>query len=169
MFMDMIRIGRFIAQLRRERGLTQEQLGEILGVTNKTISRWETGSYLPGVEMLQLLSKTFSVSVTELLAGERLTAETFPQKAEETVNSLLQESSFDRTERYDFWKRKWQREHRYIWVIVILLFLLAIYIGLKIDILWFVAGLISVLLLIVVHRNRMFGYIESHIYQSPHK
>ena len=47
--MDLIRIGSFLAELRREKGLTQQALGERLGVTNKTISRWETGCYLPGI------------------------------------------------------------------------------------------------------------------------
>ena len=42
-YMDQVKIGKFIAQLRRENGMTQEALGEKLGVTNKTISRWETG------------------------------------------------------------------------------------------------------------------------------
>ena len=50
--MDLVQIGKFIAQLRKERELSQEKLGEILGVTNKTISRWETGTYLPPAEML---------------------------------------------------------------------------------------------------------------------
>ena len=45
--MDLIRIGSFLAELRHEKGLTQQALGERLGVTNKTISRWETGCYLP--------------------------------------------------------------------------------------------------------------------------
>ena len=43
--MDQIKIGKFIAALRKDKGLTQEQLGEKLGVTNKTISRWENGNY----------------------------------------------------------------------------------------------------------------------------
>ena len=55
--MDQIKIGKFIAALRKEKCLTQEQLGEKLGVTNKTISRWENGNYMPDVEMLSLLSK----------------------------------------------------------------------------------------------------------------
>lgn len=54
--MDMIKTGRFLAELRKEHSLTQEQLGAELGVTNKTVSRWETGTYMPPVEMLQLLS-----------------------------------------------------------------------------------------------------------------
>ena len=55
--MDQIRIGKFIATLRKEKGMMQEQLGEKLGATNKTISRWENGNYMPDVEMLSLLSK----------------------------------------------------------------------------------------------------------------
>ena len=69
--MDQMKTGRFIAALRKERNLTQEQLGEKLGVTNKTISRWENGNYMPDVEMLSLLSKEFGVSINELISGER--------------------------------------------------------------------------------------------------
>ena len=58
--MDQVKIGKFIAKLRNENNLTQEALGEKLGVTNKTISRWENGHYLPDIEMLQLLSKEFN-------------------------------------------------------------------------------------------------------------
>ncbi|MDE5729583.1 MAG: helix-turn-helix transcriptional regulator, partial [Clostridia bacterium] len=57
--MDMIKIGKFLCELRKEQNLTQEQLGEELGVSNKTISRWEPGTYLPPVEMLQLLSDKY--------------------------------------------------------------------------------------------------------------
>ena len=53
--MDTIKIGRFLKELRKENKLTQEQLGEKLGVTNKTVSRWETGTYLPPVECLSML------------------------------------------------------------------------------------------------------------------
>ena len=52
--MNPVKIGKFIAELRRKNGLTQEALGEKLGVTNKTISRWENGNYMPDIEMLQL-------------------------------------------------------------------------------------------------------------------
>ncbi len=55
--MDQIRIGKFIAALRKEKGMMQEQLGEKFGATNKTISRWENGNYMPDVEMLSHLSK----------------------------------------------------------------------------------------------------------------
>ena len=86
--MNPVKIGKFIAELRRKNGLTQEALGEKLGVTNKTISRWENGNYMPDIEMLQLLAREFKVSVNELLSGERLSDEDFKQKADENVIAL---------------------------------------------------------------------------------
>ena len=73
--MDMIKIGEFLAKLRKEQGWTQEQLGEKLGVTNKTVSRWEKGNYLPPVEMLQMMSEVYGLTINEILSGERLTQE----------------------------------------------------------------------------------------------
>ncbi len=75
--MDLVKIGKFIAKLRKDRNMTQEQLGEALGVTNKTVSRWENGNYMPSIEMLQLLSQTFAVSINELLSGEYIPDEDF--------------------------------------------------------------------------------------------
>ena len=71
--MNMIQVGKFIATLRKEHDFTQEQLGEELGVTNKTISRWETGVYLPPVDTLLKMSEIFGVSINEMLSGKRLT------------------------------------------------------------------------------------------------
>ena len=64
--MDMQKIGKFLAELRKSKNLTQDELGEKIGVTNKTVSRWENGNYLPPVEILQMLSKTYGVSINEL-------------------------------------------------------------------------------------------------------
>lgn len=69
--MHQIKIGRFIKELRKERGLTQEQLAEQFGVSRRTVSRWETGSNLPDLDILVEMSDYFSVSLRELLDGER--------------------------------------------------------------------------------------------------
>lgn len=111
--MDQAKIGAFISELRHERGFTQEQLGEMLGVTNKTVSRWETGNYMPGIDTLLLLSRTFDVSINELLAGRRLEEQEFRSSAEDNVEELLRSSPFTRAECEAFWKKKWRREH--IW------------------------------------------------------
>ena len=70
--MDMQKVGTFLAELRKERNLTQDELGEKIGVTNKTVSRWENGNYLPPAEILQILSELYDVSINELLSGGRL-------------------------------------------------------------------------------------------------
>ena len=60
---DLIHIGKFIAYLRKEQELTQEQFGEKIGVTNKTVSRWETGVYLLPSDALLMMSEIFGVSL----------------------------------------------------------------------------------------------------------
>ena len=109
--MDQIKIGKFIAALRKDKGLTQEQLGEKLGVTNKTISRWENGNYMPDVEMLSLLSKEFGVSTNELISGERLWAEDFKKAADDNLVTALNNSTFTLKEKIVFFKKKWLHEH----------------------------------------------------------
>ena len=73
--MDSKKIGAFIAANRKKKGLTQEQLGEKLGVSNKTISRWENGNYMPDLSLLEPLSKELEISLNELLAGEEIEKE----------------------------------------------------------------------------------------------
>lgn len=93
--MDLEKIGAFLAELRKERGLTQEQLGEKIGVTNKTVSRWEKGNYLPPAQMLKMLSELYGISINELLSGERLAAESYKEKAEANIVAAI-EGGFSR-------------------------------------------------------------------------
>ena len=67
----MSSFGEFLYQLRKEKGLTQQELAEKLGVSNKAVSKWETGEAMPETSQLLPLSKIFEVSVDELLNGER--------------------------------------------------------------------------------------------------
>lgn len=87
--MDMQKIGSFLVELRKEHNLTQEELGKKIGVTNKTISRWETGRYLPPVEMLQILGELYGVSINEILSGERLNETDYKDNAEKNIVTAL--------------------------------------------------------------------------------
>lgn len=69
--MDMKKIGGFLKELRREKGLTQEQLAEILLVSGRTISRWETGTNMPDLGILIQIAEFYDVEVKEILDGER--------------------------------------------------------------------------------------------------
>ena len=69
--MDVVKFGSFLKELRKEHGLTQEELAEKLGVTNRTVSRWETGSNIPDIDILIYLSEFYQVDLKELLDGEK--------------------------------------------------------------------------------------------------
>ncbi len=116
--MDLIQIGKFISELRKEHGLTQEQLGEKIGVTNKTVSRWETGVYLPPADMLLVLSEIFNVSINELLTGKRLTDSEYKKVAEENLTQAIKASSFTLKDKIEFYKKKWLKEHIAIMVFI---------------------------------------------------
>lgn len=89
--MDAKKVGSFLKELRKENNMTQEQLGERIGVTNKTVSRWENGNYMPPVECLELLSDIYQISINEILAGERVAVENFKEIADENLSIVLED------------------------------------------------------------------------------
>ncbi|MGN0505693.1 MAG: helix-turn-helix domain-containing protein [Lachnospiraceae bacterium] len=68
--MNQLAIGKFIAQKRKEKNLTQEQLAEKLGVSNKTVSKWECGKCMPDYSIVKLLCQELGITVSELMDGE---------------------------------------------------------------------------------------------------
>ena len=70
--MDQEKIGKFIAECRKEKKLTQEQLAEKLGVSNRSISRWENGKTMPDISLFEPLCEELNISINELLKGQRL-------------------------------------------------------------------------------------------------
>lgn len=69
--MNQEKIGHFIKQLRKEKGISQEELATIFNVSNRTVSRWETGFNMPDISLLSEIAEYFEVSVDDLLQGER--------------------------------------------------------------------------------------------------
>lgn len=163
--MDQIKIGKFIAALRKEKCLTQEQLGENLGVTNKTISRWENGNYMPDVEMLSLLSKECGVSINELISGERLLAEDFKKAADNNLVTALKE-------KIAFFKKKWLHEHISTIVLCVVAWIgIIIWTALKLRgsdsyaLLGAIGSMLAILFYVVLY-NRMMVYVENHAYRA---
>lgn len=89
--MDQIKTGKFIAQMRKEQGLTQSQLADKLFISNKTISKWETGKGLPEVSLMLPLCEILGINVNELLTGEKISIAEYKEKAEENMMNLVQE------------------------------------------------------------------------------
>lgn len=86
--MDQIKIGKFILNCRKEKGLTQEQLAEKLGVTSKSISRWENGNTMPDYSLLKDLCNELDINVNELLSGEKIKGNDYMNKSEENLIKL---------------------------------------------------------------------------------
>ena len=170
--MDQIKIGKFIAALRKEKSMTQEQLGAKLGVTNKTVSRWENGNYMPDVEMLSLLSKEFSVSINELVSGERLATEDFKKAADSNLVTALDNSTFTLKEKIAFFKKKWLKEHIANIVLCVVAWIgIIIWTALKLrgsdayPLLGAIGSMLAILFYVVL-RNRMMIYVENHAYRA---
>lgn len=90
--MDQIKIGKFIAEERKQKGYTQRKLAEQLGISDKTVSKWERGNGFPEVSLLLPLCKELEITVNELLAGERISREEYQKKAEENMVYLVKEA-----------------------------------------------------------------------------
>ena len=90
--MDQIKIGKFIAEERKHKGYTQRQLAEQLGISDKTISKWERGNGFPEVSLLMPLCEELEISVNELLTGERVSEIDYRKKAEENMVNLVKEA-----------------------------------------------------------------------------
>ena len=89
--MDQIKIGAFIQKTRKARNLTQRDLAERLGISDKTVSKWETGSGLPEVGLMLPLCEQLGISVNELLSGESLDGTQYRRRAEENMVRLVRE------------------------------------------------------------------------------
>ena len=91
--MNQEKIGKFIAECRKQKSLTQEQLGETLGVTSKSISRWENGKTMPDLSLLKPLSDELGISLNELLSGEKLEKEKIIKNSEKNLISTINYSN----------------------------------------------------------------------------
>ena len=87
--MDQIAIGKFIAKKRKEQNLTQEQLAERLGISNKTVSKWETGKCMPDYAVVRSLCEELKVTVSELMDGEEAGDKSVRAYDDEQILDLL--------------------------------------------------------------------------------
>ena len=85
--MDQIKIGTFLKLLRKEKNLTQEQLAEQLGVSTRTVSRWENGNNMPDISLLSEIAEFYDVSIPELIYGERK-SENMREEAKEVAETM---------------------------------------------------------------------------------
>ena len=87
--MDQEKIGKFIAELRKQKKLTQEQLAEKLGVTSKSISRWENGKTMPDLSLMKPLCDELEITINDLLSGEKIDKIDYQDKLEENILNTI--------------------------------------------------------------------------------
>lgn len=87
--MNQEKIGKFIAESRKKQKLTQEQLAEKLGVTDRAVSNWENGKNMPDLSMFKLLCDELNISINELMSGEELDESRYIKKLEENIITMV--------------------------------------------------------------------------------
>ena len=86
--MDQTKVGAFLKDLRKEKEITQEQLAEELGVSGRTISRWETGKNMPDISLLVEIAEFFDVSIPEIIKGERKSENMKNEEVKEVAETM---------------------------------------------------------------------------------
>lgn len=86
---DLEKSGAFIAKCRKEKNLTQRQLGEKLNVTDKAVSKWERGKSFPDVSLMKALCEELNIDVSDLLAGEKIKPENYKEKTEDMIMAAI--------------------------------------------------------------------------------
>lgn len=90
--MDQVKIGKFISELRKERGMTQKELSERLGVTDRAVSKWENGRGLPDFACVKPLCDTLGISFNEFVAGERIAEGAYQKSLEASLETVFEQS-----------------------------------------------------------------------------
>ena len=87
--MNQEKIGRFIANCRKQRKMTQSELGEKLGVTEKSVSNWENGRNMPDLSLFKPLCNELNITLNDLLSGEKVTEKEYREKLEENIINTI--------------------------------------------------------------------------------
>ncbi len=87
--MNQIKIGKFIASCRKEQGMTQANLAEKLGITDRAVSKWENGKSMPDSGIMLELCELLEINVNELLSGEKIDMNNYEEKTEENLRQVL--------------------------------------------------------------------------------
>lgn len=170
--MDQIKIGKFIAEKRKETNLTQEQLAEKLNISKNAVSKWERGLNLPDVSIMQDLCRILNITLNELFIGEKIQEEAYKEIADNNLLSALENSSFTLKEKIDFYKKKWRKEHIFkiilsfiSWIVLILALKFQ---NVDFYLIGTIAGMLAVLFYIILY-NQMMIYVENNAYRKIEK
>lgn len=170
--MNQEKIGKFIAEKRKEEKLTQEQLAEKLNISKNAVSKWERGLNLPDVSIMQELCKILNITLNELFIGEKILDEQYKEVADNNLLDALENSSFTLKEKISFYKKKWKKDH-ISKIILCCISWVVLIIALKFQnvegyIIGTIAGMLAMLFYIILY-NQMMIYVENNAYKKIEK
>lgn len=170
--MNQEKIGKFIAEKRKEEKLTQEQLAEKLNISKNAVSKWERGLNLPDVSIMQDLCKILNITLNELFIGEKILDEQYKEVADNNLLNALENSSFSLKEKIEFYKKKWRKDH-ISKIILCCISWIVLIIALKFQnvegyIIGTIAGMLAMLFYIILY-NQMMIYVENNAYKKIEK
>lgn len=145
--MDQEKIGKFIKEERKNKKLSQEELGELLGVSNRSISKWETGVSLPDISLFKPLCEVLDISYNELLSGERLNKTNYQEKLENNLSNVISYAS--------------KKDNKFNGTLILLMVLstfLSIYFINVNNKVWIPLSFIAIIILIYILRNNIIKY-----------
>ncbi len=145
--MDQEKIGKFIKEERKNKKLSQEELGELLGVSNRSISKWETGVSLPDISLFKPLCEVLDISYNELLSGERLNKTNYQERLEDNLSNVISYAS----------KKDNKFNDALILLMVLSTFLSIYFINVNNKV-WIPLSFITIIILIYILRNNIIKY-----------
>lgn len=164
--MDQVKIGKLIARCRKEKKMTQVELANKLGVTDKSVSKWENGKCLPDVSLYRDLCNILGITLNEFFMGEKINNDEFKKKADDNLLNALENSSFTLKEKIEYYGEKWDKEHFLELTIAMLVIVGFIIYGFikdnGIQYLFMILGFIYS----VFENNRKQAYIERNAYRQ---
>lgn len=145
--MNQEKIGKFIKEERKNKKLSQEELGELLEVSNRSISKWETGVSLPDISLFKPLCEVLDISYNELLSGERLNKTNYQERLEDNLSNVISYAS----------KKDNKFNDALILLMVLSTFLSIYFINVNNKV-WIPLSFIAIIILIYILRNNIIKY-----------
>ena len=164
--MNQEKIGRLRAECRKDKKITQVELADKLGVTDKSVSKWENGKCLPDVSLYKDLCNILGITLNEFFSGEKIKEENFKEQADNNLFNALENSSFTLKEKIKYYGDKWDKEHFFELTIATLVIAGFIIYGFiknnGIQFIFMIVGFIYG----IWEKNRKQAYIERNAYKQ---
>ena len=164
--MNQEKIGKLIAECRKEKKMTQVELADKLSVTDKSVSKWENGKCLPDVSLYKDLCNILGITLNEFFAGEKIKEEKLKEQADINLFNALENSSFTLKEKIKYYDKKWDKEHFFELTIAMIIIVGFIIYGFVKD-----NGIQFIFMIVgftygIWETNRKKSYIERNVYKQ---